>query len=113
MIFVSKKMLTLKSFIKCIFIIKQTVFIMLLMISLIYTIIMAYLFVLTILFLTPYIDMREIIFLIFNSKTFFKKYARSFNVTSHSEFENISFSFASRFDKYRILNVTYFQLRKL
>ena len=113
MIFVSKRMLILRSFTRCIFIVKQIVFIMPLMISLIYTIIMIYSFVLTTLFSTFRIDIKEVIFLIFNSKTFFKRYARSLSVISHSEFEEISFSFASKSDEYRILKITYFQLRKL
>ena len=113
MIFVLKKMLILRSFTRCIFIVKQIVFIRLLIISLTYAVIMAYLFVLMILFLTFYIDMKEVIFLIFNSETFFKRYARSSSVISYSEFEEILFFFLSRFDEYRILKVTYFQLRKL
>ena len=104
-------MLILKSFIKYIFIVKQTVFVILLIISLTYIIIITYLFVLTVLFLTPYIDMRETIFLIFNLKTFFKKYARSSSVTSHSKSKKISFFSALRFGEYRILKITYFQLR--
>ena len=86
---------------------------MLLITSLTYTIIMTYLFVLTTLFFTPRIDIKKIIFLIFNSETFFKRYARLLNVISYSKFEEISFSFASKFDEYRILKITYFQLRKL
>ena len=113
MIFVLKKMLILRSFTRCIFIVKQIVFIRLLIISLTYAVIMAYLFVLMILFLTFYIDMKEVIFLIFNSETFFKRYARSSSVISYSEFEEILLFFLSRFDEYRILKVTYFQLRKL
>ena len=69
-------MLILKSFIKYIFIIKQIVFIASLMTLLTYIIIIIYLFILTTLFLTFYIDINKIIFLIFNLKTFFKKYAR-------------------------------------
>ena len=106
-------MLILRSFIKYIIIIKQTVFVMLLIISLTNTIIMTYLFVLTILLFTPRIDMRKTIFLIFNSKTFFKRYARSLNVISHSKFGEISLFSALKFDEYRILKITYFQLRKL
>ena len=75
-------MLILKLFIKYIFIVKQIVFIASLMISLIYIIIMIYLFMQTTLFLTPHIDINEIIFLIFNLKTFFKKYARSSKIIS-------------------------------
>ena len=57
---------------RCIFIVKQIIFVILLITSLIYTIIMIYLFVLTTLFSTFYIDIKEIIFLIFNSETFLK-----------------------------------------
>ena len=81
---------------------------MLLITSLIYAIIIIYLFVLITLFLTSRIDMKEIIFLIFKSKTFFKKYARSSSVISHLELKKISLFFALRFDKYRILKITYF-----
>ena len=83
---------------------------MLLITSLIYTIIMIYLFVLTTLFFTSYINIKKAIFLIFNLKTFFKKYARSLSVILHSKSKEISFSFASRFDEYRILKIIYFQL---
>ena len=86
---------------------------MLLITSLIYIIIIIYLFMLTTLFFTFRIDIKKIIFLIFNSETFFKRYARSLSVISHSKLKEISLSFASRFDKYRILKITYFQLRKL
>ena len=112
-IFVSKRMLTLRSFTRCIFIVKYITFIILLITSLIYTIIMTYLFVLTTLFFTFRIDIREVIFLIFNSKTFFKRYIRLSSVISHSKFEKISFSFPLKFDEYRILKIIYFPLRKL
>ena len=68
---------------------------------------------LTTLFFTSYIDIREIIFLIFNLKTFFKKYARLLSVTSHSKFEKISFFLALKFGENRILKIINFQLRKL
>ena len=81
---------------------------MLLITLLTYTIIITYLVVLTTLFPTSYIDIKKIIFLIFSSETFFKRYARSLNVISHSKSKEISFSFALRFDEYRILKITYF-----
>ena len=68
---------------------------------------------LTILFFIFRIDMNEIIFLIFNLKTFFKKYSRLLRIISYSKFGEISFSFVLEFDKYRVLKITYFQLRKL
>ena len=81
--------------------------------SLTYIIIITYLFVLTTLFFIPRINMSEIIFLIFNSKTFFKKYARLSRIISHSKFEEISFFLVLKFDEYRTLKITYFQLWKL
>ena len=54
---------------------------------------MIYLFLLTTLFFTSRIDIRKIIFLIFNLKTFFKKYARLLSVISHFKFEKISLFF--------------------
>ena len=69
---------------------------------------MIYLFVLTTLFLTSRINMKEIIFLIFSSETFFKRYARSLSVISYSKLKEISLFFALRFDEYRTLKVTYF-----
>ena len=60
---------------------------------------MTYLFVLTTLFFTSRIDIKEIIFLVFNLKTIFKKYARLLSVTSHSKFEKILLFSASKFNK--------------
>ena len=86
---------------------------MLLITSLTYIIIIIYLFVLTTLFFTFHIDINEIIFLIFNFETFFKRYSRLSKIILHSKFKEISLFLALEFNKYRILKITYFQLRKL